>query len=88
MKLNFSELKLHAIDGTKLNIEFHKLLANAIYVWVKDIRYLELARNIYKGIEVDLSNEELDAITEVVQNPSAGIAAFVREAYKKFIKKD
>lgn len=86
MKLNFSQLKLKAIDGTVMDVEVHKLLANALYVYVHDLGMLDIARAIYKGEEVELTSTQVKEIDSVLENERAGFAAFIKEAIKNYLK--
>jgi hypothetical protein len=87
MKLNFSLLKLNAIDGRELDIKIHQSFANAIYSFTKDLGLLEVAKKIYAGEEVEVRDSDINEFNRLISDERVGFLAFVQDALKKFINK-
>ena len=72
MKIDFRE-----IQGNNSTVDIAKMLGNAIYQKTADLGELELAQNIYKNGEVEVSPEQAESIKKYV---STGFVAFVQVA--------
>lgn len=80
MRVDFRKLKVEDIEGNKSTVDISKMLGNAIYQKTVDLGELELAQNIYKNGEVELSPEQAANIKGYV---STGFVAFVQIAVNK-----
>lgn len=81
MKINFKEIQVRDIEGNIVPFDISKVLGNAIYQKTADLGELELAQNIYKNGEVELSPEQAERIKEYVRtNFVAVVQAAVNEA--------
>jgi hypothetical protein len=67
MKVNFKEVQVKDIEGNENARDFSKELGNAIFAETKDLGELELARDIYKNGEVEVSKEQAQVIKGYVQ---------------------
>lgn len=85
MKVDFRKIKTYTFDGKESEWDISKELANTIYAKTSDIGEFELARDIYKNGEVELTNEQADAIKRYV---SEGFKAFVQEGVNKMLNKE
>ena len=57
MKIDFREIQVKDIEGNNSTVDIAKMLGNAIYQKTADLGELELAQNIYKNGEVEVSPE-------------------------------
>ena len=76
MKIDFREIQVN-IEGNNSTVDIAKMLGNAIYQKTADLGELELAQNIYKNGEVEVSPEQAESIKKYV---STGFVAFVQVA--------
>ena len=67
MKIDFRKIEVKDIEGNNSTVDIAKMLGNAIYQKTADLGELELAQNIYKNGEVELSPEQADRIKEYVR---------------------
>ena len=58
MKIDFREIQVKDIEGNNSTVDIAKMLGNAIYQKTADLGELELAQNIYKNGEVEVSPEQ------------------------------
>ena len=58
MKIDFRKIEVKDIEGKENSLDISKMLGNAIYQKTSDLGELELAQNIYKNGEVELSPEQ------------------------------
>ena len=93
MKINFSKIQLKNLDGvvmvdpeTKKPAQIHKTLANAIYRKTNSLDLVEIAREINKAKEVDLSKSDIDEIKNIILAKSSGFFAFAKRAILDHIK--
>lgn len=77
MKIDFREIQVKDIEGNNSTVDIAKMLGNAIYQKTADLGELELAQNIYKNGEVEVSLEQAESIKKYV---STGFVAFVQVA--------
>ena len=75
MKIDFREIQVK--EGNNSTVDIAKMLGNAIYQKTADLGELELAQNIYKNGEVEVSPEQAESIKKYV---STGFVAFVQVA--------
>ena len=80
MKIDFREIQVKDIEGNNSTVDIAKMLGNAIYQRTADLGELELAQNIYKNGEVEVSPEQAESIKKYV---SPGFVAFVQVAVNK-----
>lgn len=77
MKIDFRKIQVKDIEGNNNTVDIAKMLGNAIYQKTADLGELELARDIYKNGEVELTSEQIEIIKNYVKT---GFVAFVQEA--------
>ena len=67
MKIDFRNIQVKDIEGNNSTVDIAKMLGNAIYQKTADLGELELAQQIYKNGEVELSTEQAERIKEFVR---------------------
>ena len=67
MKIDFRNIQVKDIEGNNSTVDIAKMLGNAIYQRTADLGELELAQNIYKNGEVELSTDQAERIKEYVR---------------------
>lgn len=77
MKIDFRKIQVKDIEGNNSTVDIAKMLGNAIYQKTADLGELELAQDIYKKGEVELSAEQAEVIKSYVK---VGFVAFVQVA--------
>lgn len=81
MRIDFRKIQVKDIEGNNSTVDISKMLGNAIYQKTADLGELELAQNIYKSGEVELSLEQVERIKEYVRtNFVAVVQVAVNEA--------
>lgn len=81
MKIDFRKIQVKDIEGNIVPFDFSKGLGNTIYQKTADLGELELAQNIYKNGEVELSPEQVERIKEYVKtNFVAVVQVAINEA--------
>ena len=86
MKYNFTNLKLHDIDGKEMqDHDIHKLLAKGLYVNVKDLDLVEIAIKINKGEEVEIDKVEAQNIKKFIESDNCTLFAFAKKALIDFL---
>lgn len=81
MKIDFRNIQVKDIEGNNSTVDIAKMLGNAIYQRTADLGELELAQNIYKNGEVELSTDQAERIKEYVRtNFVAVVQVVVNEA--------
>lgn len=81
MKIDFRNIQVKDIEGNNSTVDIAKMLGNTIYQKTADLGELELAQNIYKNGEVELSPEQAERIKEYVKtNFVAVVQIAVNEA--------
>ena len=81
MKIDFRNIQVKDIEGNNSTVDIAKMLGNAIYQRTADLGELELAQNIYKNGEVELSTDQAERIKEYVRtNFVAIVQVAVNEA--------
>lgn len=66
MKIDFREIQVRDIEGNNSTIDISKILGNVIYQKTTDLGELELAQNIYKNGEIEVSKEQAERIRKYV----------------------
>ena len=86
MKINFRKIEVKDLDGNEERINVSKLLGNIIYNNTPDLGELEIAQDIYKNGEVDLTPEQATSIRKYADSFSpAYVIVAVRSALDKII---
>ena len=67
MKIDFRNIQVKDIEGNNSTVDIAKMLGNAIYQKTADLGELELAQQIYKNGEVELSTNQAERIKEYVR---------------------
>ena len=81
MKIDFRNIQVKDIEGNNSTVDIAKMLVNAIYQKTADLGELELAQQIYKNGEVELSTNQAERIKEYVRtNFVAVVQIAVNEA--------
>lgn len=83
MQVNFKEISVKNIDGTKVQVDLSKEIANFIYATTKDVGELELSRNIYNNGSVDLTEKQSEMVLKIVEE---NFIAVVKEALVPMLK--
>lgn len=87
MKLDFSKVKVEAIDGTFLpDVKVNELVGNLIYNFTKDLGMLNLAQRIYQGGEVELRESDVAEIKRLLNIPQCNFLAFTKKAVLDFLE--
>lgn len=81
-KIDLSRLEITNIDGSKVEIDLSKELAQGIYSTTQKISELSFAMDLFKNPVVELTDENKEAIKSHVEK---GFKAFVQVAVNKFI---
>lgn len=84
MKIDFRKIEVKDIEGKENSLDISKMLGNAIYQRTSDLGELELAQNIYKNGEVELSPEQAEQIKGYVKT---NFVAFVQVAVNEALSK-
>lgn len=86
MKYNFTTIKVLDIEGKEFpGIIAYKSLADLIYQGANTVDLLEKARLINKGVEVDLTPEEIKEVNMLINHPQKGFSAFVKKPLLDYI---
>lgn len=81
MIIDFRKIQVKDIEGNNSTVDIAKMLGNTIYQKTADLGELELAQQIYKNGEVELSTEQAERIKECVKtNFVAVVQIAVNEA--------
>lgn len=81
MKIDFRNIQVKDIEGNNSTVDIAKMLGNTIYQKTADLGELELAQQIYKNGEVELSTNQAERIKEYVKtNFVAVVQIAVNEA--------
>lgn len=81
MKIDFRNIQVKDIEGNNSTVDIAKMLGNAIYQKTADLGELELAQQIYKNGEVELSTNQAERIKKYVRtNFVAVVQIAVNEA--------
>lgn len=85
MKIDFRKIEVKDLDGNKSTVDVSKELGNAIYRTTQDIGELELAREIYKSGEAELTDEQIAIVRKYMD--AGGFFAFVKEGVENLLIK-
>lgn len=86
MKVRFHEVPVCSLDGTPIeNATIYKSLANAIYQFSPDLDLVEIAMQINKGEEVELSSSQVETLKKLIRNERAGFMAFAQKAFLDYL---
>lgn len=82
MIIDFRNIQVKDIEGNNTTVDIAKVLGNTIYQKTADLGELELAQQIYKNGEVELSTDQAERIKEYVRtNFVAVVQIAVNEAF-------
>lgn len=84
MKINFTKLSLTNLEGKEVQLNCAKELANYIYNETQDIGDLLLAQEIYKGEDIEMTEENIEKIRLFLKK---GFKAFVQKAFEDTLNK-
>ena len=82
MKIDFRKIEVKDIEGNNSTVDISKILGNAIYQKTSDLGELDLAQNIYKSGEVELTLEQVESIKVYVKS---NFVAIVQIAFNEAI---
>ncbi len=86
MKYDFTKIELIGIDDKVIaKAEFHKTMGNALHAYASDVEFVEIAKAIWRGEEVELTDKQLEEVRKVINGPN--IALYARKAFNDFINK-
>lgn len=81
--MKFTELKLINLEGKEVQLNCAKELGNYIYGETQDLGDLILAQNIYKGEDIEMTDENIEKIRTFLKK---GFKAFVQKAFEDTLK--
>lgn len=81
-KLNFKAVPCRDIEGNLEPRDISKELGNFIYRETSDLGELDLAQRIYKGGEIEASEEEIEIVRKYI---NGGYKAFVKKAFEEMV---
>lgn len=85
-KVDFSKIEIVLIDGTKMKTDFQhgeNGIGNQLYMTGRDIEACELGKKIYfANGEVELSDKEVQIVTQAIQGWSYTLRTAIIEAMK------
>ena len=84
-KVNFNEIEIENIDGTKAKLNIRKDFANALYSQGKTLDVVELARKIWHSdAETELTDDEVKIVEDNVKQfyPSYIVQTAILNAIK------
>ena len=77
MKIDFSKIQVKDIEGKELTLDVSQQLGNMMYLNARDIAVADLGHEIYHKKEVELTDEQAEAVAEFVEN-----------CFKAFVKRE
>lgn len=89
MKYNFSKIKILDIEGNEIpkSKEIFKTIANIIYTQShEDLGLVEVAKEIYKGKEVEIDKIEIETIKKIIKWQISFTDAFIKKQVIDFIE--
>jgi len=84
MKIDFRNIQVKDIEGNNSTIDISKILGNVIYQKTTDLGELDLAQNIYKNGEIEVSREQAECIRKYV---STNFVAYVQLTINELLSK-
>ena len=84
MKINFTKLNFTDLEGNIRSLDCSKQVANYIYAETQDIGDLLLAQEIYKGEDIEMTEENIEKIRLFLKK---GFKAFVQKAFEDTLNK-
>lgn len=80
--MNLKNLKITLIDGSEVEQDISKEIANLIYQKTSDIGMLDIAMTLYKTGSVDLNDQQKKEVIELLDQ---NVKAFVKQAIFKIL---
>ena len=84
MIIDFREIQVRDIERNNSTIDISKILGNVIYQKTTDLGELELAQNIYKNGEIEVSKDQAECIRKYV---STNFVAYVQLPVNELLSK-
>jgi hypothetical protein len=81
MKYDLSKFKPVGVDDKEVDGKICEALGNAVFNGTDDLGIREIARLIYKGKEVDISDNQMEKIKTIL---TGQITPFVRLQFNEF----
>lgn len=85
MKVDFRRMQLKNIDGTLLQGEFYKVLANLLYVAADSLDFVETAMNMHKEGTVEVTAKQIEEIRQVVLGPKSNLVTHAKKTIDTFL---
>lgn len=82
MKVDFKNIPIKNLEGEVNTTDISKELAQVIYSDAKEIKDLDLALDIYKNGELELTEDQLNTVKKYLANY---FKAFVQKGFEDYI---
>lgn len=79
MLIDFRKITVTDLEGKELVFDLSKSLANHVYQTTGDLGMLEVAQQIYKAGEIELTEQVKTGLKEVVSSPQFPFLAIVKK---------
>jgi hypothetical protein len=80
-KIDLSKVEVTNLEGKPIkDANLHKLVANGIYSFTKNLDLVSKALEMNSGKPVDLTASEIEEVKRLVKDEKLGLAAFVQAA--------
>ena len=86
MKINFSLLQFEDLDGNKSK-DVQKDVWRAINLLTLDMELADIAKSIFKGEEVELSQQQVEAVKIIIKDERAGFFPLAQREILTYIDK-
>lgn len=80
MKFDIKNLELKDLDGVVVAHQIGKNLGNTLYKQTSTLEWLDKAKSIHKGEEVEFEEFELHQLLEVVKHPLCTLLNIEKDA--------
>ena len=83
--VDFSKVIIKDIDGKEISVpEFHKIIANTIYLNTQSVDMLDLSLEINKFGMIGSSRVQIGELKNLLTNKQSPLKAFVKQALLEF----
>lgn len=80
--MNLKNLQIEMVDGSFIEKDLSKEIANLLYQNVNDIGMLDIAMTLYKTGEVEMNDDQKEIFKSIVDQ---NVKAFVKKAIFKLL---
>ena len=84
--MNFKNVKVKDLEGRAISIDVSKNFANFIYQTTGDLGMLEVAQEIYKIGEAELTADQKTEIKQILEHPQCPFVAIVKRELLNLLK--